>query len=483
LQRAFSCRSAFVIAGHTTAPNIRFQRLLDQARELDPNNDFYHFVHACGLYEKGDIDQAESLLSSLMSGTDVRQRPIMQVLTRLNPSPQKLPVGPYLVHLKKMGRQGYPMAALCVAIAKHTLGNKEQSVEFATIFRQNCSKELQKLENLLPKPQDSQIARPEKMKLKSYFDHYQITRELLNNEEIFEHCIDDASQSTEEDLKKVIGWLAPQPCGYELTRIGKNGDGGYLVPNDLAGIFACFSPGVNNFKHFEDQLAHDWGIRSYMCDFSSSIDKFKTPLIEDLQFFTKKWLDLPGRPDSIDINQWVKENSQPDQDLILQIDIEGAEYRNILHIDSILLSQFRVIIIEFHGLSNLKNNGFLKGIFAPVIEKLLAEFIPVHVHPNNCSGEVDLGYGIVTPKVIEMTFLRKDRIKLVSSSTLSGSNLLLPHPLDDINVARNPPLNLKGLWLAHADLIQSELVFLRRSLAWFKNKNKQLNQAQINSEK
>ena len=66
-----------------------------------------------------------------------------------------------------------------------------------------------------------------------------------------------------------------------------------------------------------------------MCDFSSDQDKLRTPLVEGMQTFKKKWLDIDGGKDSISLKEWVEELS-PDtsKDLILQIDIEGAEYRN-----------------------------------------------------------------------------------------------------------------------------------------------------------
>ena len=43
------------------------------------------------------------------------------------------------------------------------------------------------------------------------------------------------------------------------------------------------------------------------------------------------------------------------QGRILQIDIEGAEYRNLLITDSITLNRFRIIVIELHGLRKFKN--------------------------------------------------------------------------------------------------------------------------------
>ena len=51
------------------------------------------------------------------------------------------------------------------------------------------------------------------------------------------------------------------------------------------------APGVNNFKNFEDNLTKEHGIKCHMCDFSSNQENFRTPLIEGMQTFKKKWLD------------------------------------------------------------------------------------------------------------------------------------------------------------------------------------------------
>lgn len=45
--------------------------------------------------------------------------------------------------------------------------------------------------------------------------------------------------------------MKPVPCPYRLIRIGGHEDGAYLVPDDLANVRACFSPGVSNHKDFE----------------------------------------------------------------------------------------------------------------------------------------------------------------------------------------------------------------------------------------
>ena len=85
--------------------------------------------------------------------------------------------------------------------------------------------------------------------------------------------VGDASLSTAAataEVVEVFEFLKPKASKTPLIRIGGDADGSYLVPDDLDGIAACFSPGVNRIKYFEDFLADRYGIQSHMCDFSAT---------------------------------------------------------------------------------------------------------------------------------------------------------------------------------------------------------------------
>jgi hypothetical protein len=61
------------------------------------------------------------------------------------------------------------------------------------------------------------------------------------------------SQATDlHEIKRVISLLWPITTQHELIRLGGNGDGGYLVPDDLDGLDYCFSPGVSITANFEN---------------------------------------------------------------------------------------------------------------------------------------------------------------------------------------------------------------------------------------
>lgn len=82
-----------------------------------------------------------------------------------------------------------------------------------------------------------------------------------------------------------IKLLKPSKTNYQLIRVGGNGDGGYLIPDDLEGIESCFSPGVSEIANFELELA-EIGIACYLADYS--VDG--PPVKHELFDFEKKFL-------------------------------------------------------------------------------------------------------------------------------------------------------------------------------------------------
>jgi hypothetical protein len=224
------------------------------------------------------------------------------------------------------------------------------------------------------------------------------------------------------DILDLIGLLKPYATNHSLIRLGAQGDGGYLVPDDLDGISACFSPGVGAFSTFEDACAQR-GMQVYLADYS--VD---APLIANDRFhFTKKFIGPITHGNYVNLEDWVNTNRQENvSDLLLQMDIEGYEYLTLLSISDNLLKQFRIITIEFHYLGKLWNKEFYTTAFA-AINKILQSHTCVHIHPNNYCGIENI-QGIEIPRAAEFTFLRNDRISEKKPQTT------FPHKLDFDNI-------------------------------------------------
>lgn len=267
--------------------------------------------------------------------------------------------------------------------------------------------------------------------------------------------------------EELLAIMAPKPCPFPLLRVGGDRDGAYLVPDDLDGIGACFSPGVNNFKKFEDELAEEHGIKSHMCDFSSDPESFRTPIIPGLQTFEKKWLDPDDEESGTSLDDWVNRRSPcQDEELILQMDIEGAEYRNITDVSNVILRRFRIVVIELHRLIPAFNHDHFDEELAPLLDKLSLHHVVVHAHPNNVGGEVlHAETGMNIPNFIELTWLRKDRLGSDLSHCFRPQ---LPHPLDiPFNGLRKPPVHLNQRWLGSTTKThQSEIKILEDRLAY-----------------
>ncbi len=241
-------------------------------------------------------------------------------------------------------------------------------------------------------------------------------------------------------LEELICALRPIKTGVPLVRVGGDADGGYLVPDDLTGISACFSPGVGLQSSFESSLQRDYGIESHLCDASADgPQNFFQP-----KSFLKKFVGSQNTLDLITIDSWVETyESQGDSlDLMLQMDIEGAEYETLLATSIDVLRRFRIMVIEFHNIESFAQNDFFK-VAMSTFRKILRSHMPVHLHPNNCCGIVNIN-DVEIPRVFELTLYRRDR------SRAEGLVSSFPHPLDRPNLPERPDLLLPSAWYTHS---------------------------------
>ena len=256
------------------------------------------------------------------------------------------------------------------------------------------------------------------------------TRYELLSQGIF---IDPAVETNK--LISLAQLLRPKTCSHELIRLGVNSDGGYLVPNDLSGITACFSPGVDDIASFEQDL-YKHRIGSHLADYSVEEIPSGTAALS----FIKKYLGANTYDNFISLEDWVTSLAPDAEDdsLLLQMDIEGSEYETLLACPDRILSKFRIMVIEFHQIESWAQADFYKLVEA-TFRKLLNSHYVVHNHPNNAMGIVDLN-GFHAPRVFELTFIKKTRTQTLGWATL-------PNDLDYPNVNYLPDIRLPPQWL------------------------------------
>lgn len=242
--------------------------------------------------------------------------------------------------------------------------------------------------------------------------------------------------STTGNAALIDAFLRPFATEIPLIRIGDFGDGGYLVPDDLRAIAACYSPGVSQQASFEMDMAKR-GIPCFMAD--ASVDS--PPLDVPGAQFIPKFLGERDAGDTMTLAHWVSQTDpDPGADLLLQMDIEGAEYSTLAAAPRALLRRFRMIVIELHHLPSVLTKPRFQAPALKAIENLRADFVTVHLHSNNVSGSVEID-GQAIPRVVEATLLRRDRARDLRPAPA------LPHPLDRRHNPKRPDLPLPPRWL------------------------------------
>lgn len=258
-------------------------------------------------------------------------------------------------------------------------------------------------------------------------------KQALARDAAFGQMLDRDGVTPVDALAAVLPGLEPMATGYDLVRVGGMRDGGYLLPDDLDGLAASFSPGVNVVVDFDLDMAGR-GVPVFMADASVDGPPVQNPLFD----FQKLFLGPETCPGFITLDDWVAGKAPADGDLLLQIDIEGAEWDVLDTVSDAVLNRFRIIALEVHDFQDV----YRKGVAAQklrVLKRLQRDFVVAHIHINNCDAPLQLG-GLSVPPTFEITYLRRDRVKDLRPAAP------LPHPLDTPNDWRHVDYVMPPIW-------------------------------------
>lgn len=200
-------------------------------------------------------------------------------------------------------------------------------------------------------------------------------------------------------IKEVMATASPVGCSFK--RFGKDNDGGYILVDDLSANDFLISMGIANDVSFEQDLSsivHG----AHMYDFSIPHLPFPVP---NSEFFMEK----------VGSNsEHIFSKVSPDNDIILKVDIEGAEWELFANLSRSNLLRCRQIIMEIHW-SIVSPYINAPNMPVEVLEKLSDTHQLVAVHPNNY-GSIVLVDGIPVPQVIELTWIRRGSYKFSDES-------------------------------------------------------------------
>jgi hypothetical protein len=192
------------------------------------------------------------------------------------------------------------------------------------------------------------------------------------------------------------------------NRLGGTGDGGYVIAEGLGGYDMFISAGVGWSDQFSLDFTARYGMKGYA--FDGTIDAY--PHVTSDMTFVRKNVE----PGCEEFNRLFENN----RDIFLKMDIEGAEYAWLEHTP--YLGHVKQFVIEFHDVWK----------HVDILYKILQTHRLVHAHPNN-HGD----YDDTKPRVIEMTFIRKEY-----TSDILNTTLLPIEGLDMPNKKGTPDLDL-----------------------------------------
>lgn len=192
-------------------------------------------------------------------------------------------------------------------------------------------------------------------------------------------------------IGELLEVLRPYDCiGIDKIRIGSKNDGGYVMlpPNSAEKI--AYSFGISLESPWDLEMAKK-GLRVYQYD--GTIDA--PPDIHPNLFFHKNNISAPSNSteSTKNIGQIFDDlNHHHEQNIILQIDIEGAEWEFFEEIQEDDILKFSQLIVEWHGLTPL-DLQFQRRL--EILRKVSQTHTPIHVHMNNYGLERNTRTGML----------------------------------------------------------------------------------------
>ncbi len=205
----------------------------------------------------------------------------------------------------------------------------------------------------------------------------------------------------------------------EKTRIGRSGDGGYVLLTQPFLPPVVYSFGVGDEISFEYDLAQR-GCKGYLFDHTVNGLPYEHLSLS----FTKAGVGVSDDPlgPLVTIEDCLYKNGDGCKDnLLLKMDVEGNEYGVLSAASDDSLKSFSQIALEVHWLHRLDEFAFCKT-FIEVFERLNKLFTLCHVHANNCAPLIFVE-GLPCADVLELTYVRKDLVNCTPSNTFYPTHL------------------------------------------------------------
>lgn len=218
------------------------------------------------------------------------------------------------------------------------------------------------------------------------------------------------------EVLKTLALLTPWDIsGRSKLRIGNAGDGGYVALDMLRPEQPVYSYGVGPDSSFDFSLGQR-GHQVFMYDHTVEGPRGAKP--SNCHFIREGIAPVPtpGQPLDTLENHLARNGHLGRRDLILKMDIEGAEWPVFGALPGGVFTGFEQIMVEVHGLRRLGNGPHRRAVHA-ALSRLAARFTLFHVHANVWGG-LALVEGLPVANVLELSYVRSDLVERVPSRTL-----------------------------------------------------------------
>lgn len=206
-----------------------------------------------------------------------------------------------------------------------------------------------------------------------------------------------------------------------LERFGEPYDGGYLMCANLLGASkAGYSYGISGYDKWGCDISTKLNVPVHQYDCFNltrpACATGQTIFHEECVGDTSKTDD--GRLFDT-IERQLTKNDNERQNVVMKMDVEGAEWDSFLQTPDDVLERIDQLAIELHGVNSPRS--------ITAIRKLRRFFYVVNLHYNNfsCSGDIEP----FPAWAIEVLFVNRR----LGQRDWSGARPLVPHPLDAPN--------------------------------------------------
>jgi hypothetical protein len=217
----------------------------------------------------------------------------------------------------------------------------------------------------------------------------------------------DERLSTDDMRDRILALaalLAPQRAqGRSKVRVGAAHDGGYVMLDDWAGLVGAISIGIGTDDSW-DRAALAHGVQVAQFDHTIAAPPTAAPGLA--------WLPLGIGTEDLNnlrtLRSMIALSALPAAgDLLLKLDAEAAEWPALACGEAAApLSRFRQIVAELHWFERVADADWF-AVAARALCHIASTHAVVHVHANNGGGMALVG-GICFPRVLEVTFARRD---------------------------------------------------------------------------